>query len=333
MKTLHNILLAILSIIVFNSCEKVIEFNGEQTDPMIVVNSFVTPDSLIYAQISKSKFFLSNKTGFDYINNADVSLYINNIFKEKLTFISDGLYLSNLKPNTGDTIRFVITANGLDDVESVSVIPNKPVILSADTTFKISFTDFKMDGEDTIGYYQGGELAFSIKLKDEANQPDYYRLTLKKQTVINAGGGITYEEVDYMPFILEGFQNTNTGGGLFDIFGGIIVDSKNQQLITDELFNGKEFVLKFTALSSRRMVKPGYEDRFFYGSDNVVSEEYIVNLQGISKDMYLYLKSKEMSDGIMDGFFTEPVQIYNNISKGIGILGSYTSNRIAFKTR
>lgn len=333
MKTLHNFLIVTLSILIFNSCEKVIEFNGEETAPMIVVNSFVTPDSLIYAQISKSKFFLSNKTGFDYINNADVSLYINNIFKEKLTFISDGLYLSNLKPNTGDTIRFVITANGLDDVESVSVIPDQPVILSADTTFKISFTDFQLEGEDTIGYYQAGELAFSIKLKDEANQPDYYRLTLKRQTVINAGGGFTYEEVDYMPFILEGFQNTNTGGGLFDIFGGIIVDSKNQQLITDELFNGKEFVLKFTALSSRRMVKPGYEDRFFYGSDNVVSEEYIVNLQGISKDMYLYLKSKEMSDGIMDGFFTEPVQIYNNISKGIGILGSYTSNRIAFKTR
>ena len=333
MKTLHNLLIVTFSILIFNSCEKVIEFNGEETKPMIVVNSFVTPDSLIYAQISKSKFFLSNKTGFDYINNADVSLYINNIFKEKLTFTSDGLYLSSLKPNTGDTIRFVITANGLDDVESVSVIPDQPVILSADTTFKISFTDFQLEGEDTIGYYQAGELGFRIKFKDESNRPDYYRLTLKKHAVIDAGGGVTYEEVDYMPFILEGFQNTNTGGGLFDIFGGIIVDSKNQQLITDELFNGKEFVLKFTALSSRRMVKPGYEDRFFYGSDNVVSEEYIVNLQGISKDMYLYLKSKEMSDGIMDGFFTEPVQIYNNISKGIGILGSYTSNRVAFKTR
>ena len=333
MKTLHNILLAVLSILVFNSCEKVIEFNGEQTDPMIVVNSFVTPDSLIYAQISKSNFFLSNKTGFDYINNADVSLHINNIFKEKLTFISDGLYLSNLKPNTGDTIRFVITANGLDDVESVSVIPYQPVILSADTTFKISFTDFQMDGKDTIGYYQAGELAFNIKLKDEADQPDYYRLTLKRHAVINAGGGYTYEEVDYMPFILEGYQNTNTGGGLFDIFGGIIVDSKNQQLITDELFNGKEFVLKFTANTYKRVVKPGYEDKIFYGSDNVVSEEYTVNLQGISKDMYLYLKSKEMADGIMDGFFTEPVQIYNNISNGIGILGSYTSIRTSFKTR
>jgi hypothetical protein len=333
MKTLQNLLLTVLSVLVFNSCEKVIEFNGEQTDPMIVVNSFVTPDSLIYAQISKSKFFLSNKTGFDYINNADVSLHINNTFKEKLTFISDGLYLSNFKPNTGDTIRFVITANGLDDVESVSVIPDQPVILSADTTFKISFTDFQMDGKDTIGYYQAGELAFNIKLKDEADQPDYYRLTLKRHTIIDAGGGFTYEEVDYMPFILEGFQNTNTGGGLFDIFGGIIVDSKNQQLITDELFNGKEFVLKFTANTYKRVVKPGYEDKIYYGSDNVVSEEYTVNLQGISKDMYLYLKSKEMADGVLDGFFTEPVQIYNNISNGIGILGSYTSNRIAFKTR
>lgn len=333
MKTLHNLLLAVLSTFVFYSCEKVIEFNGEQTEPMIVVNSFITPDSLIFAQISKSKFFLSNKSGFDYINNADVALYINNIFKEKLTFTSDGLYLSSLKPGIGDTIRLYITANRLDDVESVSVIPDQPVILSADTTFNISYTNFMMDGKDTIGYYQAGELIFRVKLKDESRRQDYYRLTLKRHAVIDAGGGILYEGVDYMPFNLEGFENTNTGGGLFDIFGGIIVDSKNQQLITDELFNGKEFVLKFTANTYKRVVKPEYEDKIYYGSDNVVSEEYTVNLQGISRDMYFYLKSKEMADGIMDGFFTEPVQIYNNISNGIGILGSYTNNQLVYKTR
>ncbi|MDD4198855.1 MAG: DUF4249 domain-containing protein [Paludibacter sp.] len=333
MKTLHNFLIAVLSTLIFYSCVKVIEFNGEQTEPMIVVNSFVTPDSLIYAQISKSKFFLSNKTGFDYINNADVSLYINNIFKEKLAFTTDGLYTSTQKPGIGDTIRFYITATGLDDVESVSIVPDQPVILSADTTFKISYTNYQMDGEDTIGYYQGGELSFKIKLKDESSLQNYYRLTLKKHAVIDAGESTTYEDEFYLPFILEGFENTNTGGGLFDFFGNMIVDSKNQYMITDELFNGKEFVLRFTALTSKRVIKPGYEDRFYYSSDNIVSEEYIVNLQGISKDMYLYLKSKEMAEGIMNGVFTEPVQIYNNISNGIGILGSYTSNRVVIKTR
>lgn len=333
MKTLLNFLIAVLSTLIFYSCEKVIEFKGEQTEPMIVVNSFVTPDSLIYAQISKSKFFLSNKTGFDYINNAEVSLYINNTFKEKLTFTTNGFYISNLKPAIGDTIQLLVKATGLDDVESTSVVPDQAVILSADTTFKIIHTDLQMDGEDTIGYYQVGEFNFRIKLKDKSNRQNYYRLTLKRHAVIDAGGGFTYEDEVYMPFILEGFENTNNGGGLFDIFGGMIVDSKNQQLITDDLFNGKEFVLKFTANTYKRVVKPGYEDKIYYGSDNVVSEEYTINLQEISKDMYLYLKSKEMADGIMDGFFTEPVQIYNNISNGIGILGSYTNNCITFKTR
>lgn len=333
MKKLHNILIAILSSLILYSCEKEIEFNGEQTEPMIVVNSFVTPDSLIYAQISKSKFFLSNKTGFDYINNAEVSLYINNTFKEKLTFTTNGFYISNLKPAIGDTIQLLVKATGLDDVESASVVPDQAVILSADTTFKIIHTDLQMDGEDTIGYYQVGEFNFRIKLKDKSNRQNYYRLTLKKHAVIDAGGGFTYEDEVYMPFILEGFENTNNGGGLFDIFGGMIVDSKNQQLITDDLFNGKEFVLKFTANTYKRVVKPGYEDKIYYGSDNVVSEEYTINLQEISKDMYLYLKSKEMAEGILDGFFAEPVQIYNNINNGIGILGSYTNNRITFKLR
>jgi hypothetical protein len=51
------ILLAI-SAILLASCEKEIEFNGEQTDPKLVVNSIVGTNEPVKAYISKSYFFL-----------------------------------------------------------------------------------------------------------------------------------------------------------------------------------------------------------------------------------------------------------------------------------
>jgi len=47
-------------------------------------------------------------------------------------------------------------------------------------------------------------------------------------------------------------------------------------------------------------------------------------LQSISKSYYLYLQTRASIKS--NTFFAEPVQVYNNVDGGIGILGSYTSN-------
>jgi hypothetical protein len=51
----------------------------------------------------------------------------------------------------------------------------------------------------------------------------------------------------------------------------------------------------------------------------------VVELQSISESYYQYLKSMT-SNGGGDDFFSEPVQVYSNITNGIGILGSYTQS-------
>ena len=59
------------------SCEKDVEFKEEITNPLVVVNSFITPDSIIAANVSLSRFFLSDTTAFRNINNAEVNLWVN----------------------------------------------------------------------------------------------------------------------------------------------------------------------------------------------------------------------------------------------------------------
>ena len=54
-----------------------------------------------------------------------------------------------------------------------------------------------------------------------------------------------------------------------------------------------------------------------------IKRDYIITLQQISKDLYLYLKTRSASGG--DDFLSEPVQVHNNIIGGLGVLGSYAS--------
>ena len=327
MKTLQYILIAFISVSILISCEKEIEFNGDTVEPMIVVNSFISPDSLIYAHLTKSKFFLSNKNGFDFINNADVSLYINQVFKEKLTLSSDGMYMSATKPNYGDTIRLQVKSTGFDDVESTAIIPVQSVILALDTTMIARNTYAYTNGTDTMAIDQNGDLNFRVRIKDPAGEQNYYRLLAKRRSEWQSDGD-TFVQEYFISFVLEGFEGPT--GGFLGIIDGEN-NSKSQHLITDELFDGKEFVLRFKTDYSFLTVRPGFEDFFGFYNKNNISEHIVINLQTISKDMYLYLLSRESAERVLDGVFTEPVQIYNNIRNGIGILGSYTNNKHSFK--
>jgi hypothetical protein len=107
------------------------------------------------------------------------------------------------------------------------------------------------------------------------------------------------------------------------------MNTKDHHLITDDLFNGKEFVFKISTGFYRRVVPEQDEPKDIATNDN--NEYIILNLQTLSKDMYLYLKSKESAEQVLNNFFTEPVQIYNNINNGIGIFGSYANNEYKHK--
>lgn len=326
MKKILSIIFLALGLILFVSCEKEIEFNGEISEPMVVLNSFISPDSIICANLTKSRFFLSNKSGFDYINNAEISVYVNGLFREKLNFKKDGTYQASFKPNAGDTVRLLVKVAGYDDVESTAIIQHPSNILTTEAKKVEKRREIYKTGDEISAYYLSGDCEFNVKIKDNAREQNYYRLVAKKrnQTVYN-NDTITYEYD--INFTLEGFDNQS--GDMIGIFDDGESRSK-QHLITDELFNGKEFVLKFATDYAYLEVVPGYEEYYNYKNPSS-SESVVINLQVITKDMYLYLKSKESADGILVGFFTEPVQIYNNISNGIGILGAFTNNEYTYK--
>lgn len=308
------------AVLLLPSCEKEIVFDGEIDDPLLVVNAWTSPDSLIKAHVSQSKFFLSNLEGFKVITNANVDLYVNGQLHEQLVGDDYGMYTGTYKAVVGDTVRIVVQAPTLGQAESKTVILPKANIISVDTTHTQQTIEVYTDGPDTMYVQKSTECDFRVRLRDPGNEQNYYRMVVKS-SVIYLKGEEQFVNEYFIGFSLEG-MDTQTGG-FIDLIGGE-ENWDTEQLITDEFFNGKEFIMRFKY--NFNYTEYSQEFKEMYNIGDSFSERLEINLQSITRETYLYLVSKQSADNSMDGFFSEPVQIYNNIENGIGVFGSYNNN-------
>jgi len=319
------------------SCTKEIDFSGTISDPMIVINSYITPDSVISVHISESRFFLNDSSYFKYLSNADVVVWVNGSLKEKMKYNQNGFYRGTYQPVIGDSVKLIVNVPGKNEVSTKTYIYPQPETISIDTTevktgerFQVYTSSYSMNNGpiiyqyDTIARVIGKNINFKLTFHDNPNQNNYYRLVVDTKYSYKVKDPISKLQTDSI------LHYYNSMVELKDpVFGNINPDllsyiqgsgSNFYGFFSDELFNGKSYPLIFT------LNVDVYYNYPKYSVSNKVpdSKEVYVYLQSISKEYYLYLNSR-LSSGNVDPFFSEPTQIYNNIKGGIGIFGSYTS--------
>lgn len=326
MKNKH-ILLIIFSvlIIVLQSCETIVEFDGEETTPLLVVNSFCTPDSVIMVNVSNSKFFLEENYTFDFVNNADVHLWVNGQLKEKLIFTENGNYKAQYIPKSGDIIKITAKNPVFSQVEGTVEIPASVEIQKVDTTLKklesspyISYISDQYNNYrmDTIGLIHNNQLNFEIKFKDPPGE-NFYRLVVKQRQYLDDGS--YYDSPFY-------FSSEDLVFG--SVSEGSIFNEGNYSYyfeFSDDLFNGKDYGLKFRCNFFQYEYFENKLPRKLDKPDGEISEhtELLIDLQSISKSYYLYIKTIVANSSVSE-FFSEPVQIHSNVTGGVGVIGSYT---------
>jgi hypothetical protein len=325
MKTLHPILFVLLCISIFTSCEKEIIFDGESTEPQIVLNSFISPDSIIKARVSESQFFLNNDYLFKSVENAEVSVYFNGELKETMQYSANGQYISIAKPAVGDIIKLVVKVPEREVVSSETTIYPKANIIKLDSI--ITWTGAKPIIEQVnsvengvsktdmlvVGKYRFRTIRYILTFEDAKSSQNYYRLVVGKTSTIAGKKNVNYD------YTLDDIVSGNTK----DLLPGIpaINESKNEyHVFTDELINGKQYPLSFSIADTAYIYLPEYQRP-------LPKKSVDIDLQCISNSFYLYLKT--ISDQKNSNqLFSEPIQIFNNINGGIGLVGSYTSNVI-----
>jgi len=326
MKTKHiSYILALGISLLLLSCENVIEFSGEATKPLLVVNSFITPDSLIKVHVSKSRFFLqADSIRYQTVNNATVNVWVNGTKIEKLSSIGQGYYLSSFKPQLGDIIKITAGNAEFTEVSCYTEVISPNPILAADTTNHIFNEEYMIQYSstnngpyipDTIGVLKTESFQVKIKFNDPAATSNYYMLDLKTISYFdNDSISITNTWLNSDDMVFG--SNNNTGPFETGTY------SYNHEF-SDELINGKEYNLKFTFRSQNYTYNEEHKNTWNKEQKAPVKQELLIELKSISESYFKYLRSLSASTSTIE-FFSEPVQIYSNVNGGIGILGSYS---------
>ncbi len=302
------------SILFLTSCEKIIEFEGEITNPKITVNAVATPDTVFVAGISRELFFtdvIPEKSWEslypDFVlEDAEATITVNGRDIYTMQYNPENLnYVSTYIPAEGDEILMNVSAPDLEPVQSRVVVPVKGEleILKKEVLYSENYIVFDdwMDiaALDTI-------MRITAKITDPPGESNYYRLKVRS--------------IGY-------FLDTSSGDDgyrMSDVFSSADVIFKDERLVKrywgwpagfsnvfdDHLFDGKEYT--FTI-----------ESRMRWGSDQHV----VVEFQSITRELYNYLKSVMLYRITDQDSYTESIQIYSNVNGGYGILGAVNGEK------
>ena len=171
-----NLGILLVVLVLFQSCQETelgvnLPYDGDR----LVLYADLSPDKTVILRINKTYPPTGEFTVKSGMPGANVQLFENGIFKERLAYSDSGNYVAKSKPKVGFTYSFKATLIGFPDVETQPVIipqnvNNPKVVLGKDSTASINigntvrkltveWTDFESNSNDFLvvieGRYQG----------------------------------------------------------------------------------------------------------------------------------------------------------------------------------
>ncbi|MDR1631846.1 MAG: DUF4249 domain-containing protein [Dysgonamonadaceae bacterium] len=300
------------------ACEKEIEFKGDEVKTKLVLNGILMPDSVVKIQLTESRFFLDSNRLFNQIDDADVRLWKDGVLKETLQNTGEGYYVGTYVPREGDNLRITASHTGFDPVECETQIVSPTPIISADTTNTDieKYCYYQYDEDDWTIIIDSVKFVIfkgdiTITFKDPADIAGYYIILLDLRTRYESGN-VYVQPLRYTSDDLVFKTDNELPFDDDDDF-----NSQYSYQFSDELFDGKEYKIKIKADSYSGYYWPDEDSK-------ITNRELQVTLQSLSPSYYMYIKTREANSDSY--FFTEPVQIYTNITGGIGIFGNYSNS-------
>lgn len=325
-------LITISTAIFLASCEKEIEFKGEEIDPKLVVNSLVEVGQPVKANISKSCFFLSSNTVMTAPDDLVATLNVNGNRIGEMTPFFDTIwesldmndyylissYCNEYCPQQGDIVSITASANGFDDVEGTTSPLPKPVDCAVTDCkiidWNVNYSE-NYEGESDSICYVYYTLELTVEITDpNPRQTDFFRLYVENGS-----------------WYVEGFNYVSCYAQYNDpVFGATVADDYDvinfndldlgpENVFTDMLFDGKSYSIKIPVYGSLKMDGTAPPDFF----------SIELEVEHLSKEYYNYLNTCNQGDEIMQ-FFAEPIQTYSNVSGGYGLVGGKAVSTLRF---
>ena len=296
------------------------------TGRKIVINGFITTDSLLSVAISKSAFINYNSLYADTIlkplNNAKVCVYpdntgIDSLFntKQNQTWFHFGNYKSkSIFPVPGKFYKIEAKSPGLPDATGTTTIPNPVRIEHIDSSRFIS-------SDPNIPWNLN--MKFNIEFTDPANETNYYLFNIWKTPNTNNYNNLTFncndpiveERLDYLS--THNYVVTNTNWPFLGI------------AFTDKIINGEKYSLTVTVLGTD-IGKPFYNNGDI---PNAHKKTLYFRLYSITEECYRYIHTLNLYNQNYGNPMANSVTVYSNINGGYGIFtgASVSTDSIVFK--
>ena len=288
--------------LLFFACEKVIEpKNLPEQDPRVVLNCLMHRDSVIRLNVSSSKSIISGKD-YKFLENATCVLYENDLIIDQFTNNKEGNYSSTVFARVGKKYRVKVSVSGFETVEGTSVMPDSAAVIGVERYDPVNSNYWSYSGGEFGLRYFGGNTKCIIKIKDDPAVRNYYTLEPKILLLDSAGNFIQEASNIYVT------NNTASSTGDYSYGSTVEVDDGN-------LLSGNNLLVDLDISMSGEGVSIAY------------AEVHMI-VSHINEDLYKYkttLKS-QINNGV--SFFAEPVQVFNNIKNGMGIVGSMNSKEL-----
>lgn len=284
------------SLVLFSCLDEVPLLSNDDTPQVIVVHSFINPDSSLNVNIAK----VSNlNEPYIWIPDAIVSLKRNKSDSSKFSYFSGGNYVSNIQISHNDSAYLAINHSLYQNVIAIKV-PSKVIIKQVDTFRSLIGT-------------VGKTRVYRIYFKDSAYNKNYYRLygvrNFKKYTLDKNGNRIDS---------LRSSERISLGGNeLAFLRNSYNAYTTKEILFSDETFNG--VAAKFEV----------FETLIKFNSPTFFTESIDIYLENISVSMYDYLNTRNAHLWQQNSITQLPSNVKGNLGIAYGVFGAYS----AFKYR
>ena len=291
--------------IAFAGCRKqVSDYERPDFDPVPTLNAILSENQPVWTQVSLAQCLDSvHPTPCD---NAEVLLYVDGQFVERLSYGGDGFYFGETCAEALHEYACKVVVPGFDTLFAQTEMPEKPVV-----------TQVEIIENATVDEEGNACPAIMISFKTDPDKNLYY------QSCIDAAFYLNYY------YNGEVYNSTGVKGTMYTSINTddpvLLNEGSDQLLFSNEIITDTTYTLKVNAsFNSHSFSSHGHGVEY----DSIVRKGYVVvSMSGISESCYHYRKSQEAyqaPDAYTNLFLgtITPINLYGNVENGLGIFAA-----------
>ncbi len=279
-------------------CETVVDIQIPLEPPKLVINSTLVPGEFMHVHVSQSQHIL-DESEFKMVGGAIIDIYEDGTLLTTLPDSAGGNYISAIhKPTPGKTYRISVSKNGFENISAGVTVPSDTAHILSVKVDTVELNDFD---------YMATYLRFSIEIEDDGDIENFYEISvLKEYYRYDFDYSQSPPELLDSTYVIERINLESRDLGLEEF------QSYGQRILFDDfLFNGRIYNIRVLTYLN------------YYNEEYEGKPKYHVVLGNTSESYYLYGLSAKLQYWTEGDPFAQPVQVYNNITNGYGILGAY----------